>query len=122
QQIEPVEEGTPREPSQLETAKMIANRLGETDHFPRKQIVDLVKVLGRTQARALLERTLEIEANGGMLTKNKKQKRTLGGIFFHLAYTTGTPKEGKILKKLVPRKPKKANQPAQPATPLEPPS
>ena len=122
QQTEPVEhvEQT-REPSQVQTGLMIADRLGETEELPRQQIIKIVQALGRTQACAILEQTLEIQANGGMLTQNKKQKRTVGGIFFHLAYTTGIPKEGKVLKRLLPRKPAKANQPAQPAVPAAPP-
>jgi hypothetical protein len=77
QQTEPVEHvEQPREPSQVQAGSMIADQLGENEEFPRQQIITMVQALGRMQARALLERALEIEANGGMLPQNNKQKGT----------------------------------------------
>jgi hypothetical protein len=78
-----------REPSQYETAMFIADRLGETEEGPRQQLIRIVGALGRTQARALLEETLRIEENGGMLLPDGSRRRTIGGIYFHLAYTKG---------------------------------
>jgi hypothetical protein len=84
----------PREPSQQETAAMIADELGETEKIPRAQIVTIVRGLGRTQARRLLQQALDLEANGGMMVLDGSRRRTLGGIYFHLAYTTGKTKRG----------------------------
>ena len=100
-----------REPSQAETAAMIADRLGETAESPRQNIVRIVQALGRTQSRQLLAKALEIEENGGMMLPDNSRRRTVGGIFFYLAYTTGKPKPGKTLHRPQYRqsKPKLAN-------------
>jgi len=89
----PKSEGV-REPSQQETAAMIADQLGETEEVPRAQIVTIVRGLGRTQARALLQQALDLEASGGMMVLDGSRRRTVGGIYFHLAYTTGKTKRG----------------------------
>lgn len=116
----------PREPSQYRTAMMIADQLGETIESARHQITTIVRALGRTQARALLEETLRIEEQGGMMLPDGSRRRTPGGIFFHLAYTTGTPKPGRVLRRPTPsfrKNPGTAATPsAQPATPPTPPA
>jgi len=97
-----IDQGKPkqqREPSQFAVAMMIANRLGEKQKGVRNAIKDIVHALGRTQSRQLLEQTLQIEASGGMILPDGSRRRTLGGIFFYLAYTTGQPKPGKELKR-----------------------
>ena len=101
-----------REPSHHETAMMIADRLGEPGEEQRKQLFFLVRALGRTQSRALLEETLRIEESGGMRLSDGSRRRTPGGIFFHLAYTKGVPKGGKKLWR-PPRKPAAKEAPAQ---------
>ena len=73
---------------------MIADELGETEELPRAQIFEMVRALGRTQARALLLRTQEIEAAEGLLVPDGSRRRTPGGVYFHLAYTEGKPKPG----------------------------
>lgn len=89
-----------QEPSQEETANMIADQLGETEETPRTQILSIVRALGRTQARALLQQTLDLEAEGGMTVLDGSRRRTPGGVYFHLAYTTGKNKRnGKPLKR-----------------------
>jgi hypothetical protein len=93
-------ESTPLvEPSRSEVAALIAERLGETEQGPRMQIKRLVGILGHTQALALLEQTMQMEEQGGMMLPNGSRRRTPGGVFFHLAYTTGIPKPGKVLKR-----------------------
>jgi hypothetical protein len=72
---------------QDEVAAAIAERLGETEEVPRKGIAQIVRAAGRTQAIALLEQTLQIEAAGGMMLPDGSRRRTLGGVFFHLAFT-----------------------------------
>jgi len=105
-----------REPSQAATAAMIADQLGETEEWPRRNIDIIVRALGRTQSRQLLEQTLQIEANGGEMLPDGSRRRTPGGIFFNLAYTTGQPKPGKHLKRPMRRhmpKPKAEKHPTQ---------
>jgi hypothetical protein len=105
-----------REPSQYETAMMIADQLGETEEGPRASIFRIVKAVGRTQARAFLTHTQEIEAQGGMLLPDGSRRRTPGGIFFHLAYTTGITKAGKRLERFFPKdsaRPQVSSSPSQ---------
>jgi hypothetical protein len=92
-----------------EVAAVIAERLGETEEEPRKEILKIVRALGRTQTIALLEQTLQIEAAGGMMLPNGSRRRTTGGVFFHLAFTTGKTKSGKRLHRIV-KKPAQAQQ------------
>ncbi len=106
-----------REPSQAEVAVMIADQLGEIEECPRRNIGIIVRALGRTQSRQLLEQTQQIEANGGEMLPDGSRRRTPGGIFFNLAYTTGQPKPGKQLKRPMRRhmpKPKGEKQSTQP--------
>lgn len=98
-----------REPSHAETAAMIADTLGETAPGTRQNIVRIVQALGRTQSHQLLAKALEIEENGGMMLPDNSRRRTVGGIFFHLAYTTGKPKPGKTLVRPQFKKPKQTN-------------
>jgi len=87
-----------REPSQLAVAWMIADRLGETEAQARQQLVRTVQTLGRTQALALLEETMQIETSGGMMLPDGSRRRTIGGVFFWLVRTKGRPKEHPWLK------------------------
>jgi hypothetical protein len=96
-----------QEPSVHETARIIATTLGETEQVAQQQIQRIVWALGRTVARRLLEQTLQIEENGGIMLRDKSRRRTPGGIFFHLAYTTGQPKEGRTLEKPINNFPNK---------------
>jgi len=107
---EPVE----REPSVHETALIIAQALGETEQVALQQVQRIVWALGRTQSRHLLEQTLQIEENGGMMLRDGSRRRTPGGIFFHLAYTTGQIKEGRTLQRPVYKQPKQEKQALKP--------
>lgn len=66
-------------------ANEIADQLGESEKKPRRQIYNIVSVCGVEFSRQLLNDTLEIEANGGMLVVNGDRRRTPGGVFFQLA-------------------------------------
>lgn len=101
-----------QEPSVHETARMIAQTLGETEQVAQQQIQRIVWALGRTSARRLTEQTLQIEQDGGMMLRDGSRRRTPGGVFFHLAYTTGQPKEGRTLERPAYKKPKKEKQSA----------
>jgi hypothetical protein len=89
----------PWEPSQYEVAMQIADSLGEREFQPRATIAQIVRALGRTQSLALLEETRRIEAGAGIPVPDGSRRRTPGGVFFYLAYTTGKPKEGKTLRR-----------------------
>src|SRR5215217_2330606 len=67
-----------------ELAATIADRLGETEDLPRRQIRRAVRAFGEERARALLAETLAIEAAGGELLPDGRRRRTPGGIFFRL--------------------------------------
>lgn len=86
-----------REPSQYQTAMMIADQLGETQPAPRYAILRIVNALGRTQSRQLLDHALEIEEQGGMMLSDGSRRRMPGGIFFDLVYAIGKPKPDKSL-------------------------
>lgn len=82
-----------------ELAAQIAEELGETQRFPRTQIKHVLWALGATQTQALVARAKEIHAGEGLMIPSGTRKRTLGGIFFFLAYSEGQPKEGRQLKR-----------------------
>ena len=63
----------------------IAAQLSETNPVALAQIKAIVEAVGEDQARAWLTETLDIEAKGGMLTKNEKRRRTPGGVYLYLA-------------------------------------
>jgi hypothetical protein len=46
-----------------------------------------------------------------MMLHDGSRRRTPGGVFFHLVYTTGQPLEGHTLGKAVSKQPKQAQQP-----------
>ncbi|MFN8374707.1 MAG: phosphorylated adapter RNA export RNA-binding domain-containing protein [Anaerolineae bacterium] len=72
-------------------AQEIADILGEKQPLARKQIETIVGRFGDDGALQLLQETLAIEANGGMLTNNGTRRRTVGGVFFHLALQQTEP-------------------------------
>ncbi len=61
----------------------IAQQLSETESKPRRQIYNIIEKCGVDFALEALKDTLEIEANGGMLTQKGDRRRTAGGVFFH---------------------------------------
>jgi hypothetical protein len=94
---------TQQEPSGLlgpvEVAHKIAERLNETEPAPSQQIIAIVRALGQVQAWALMLDAFEIDAGDGILVPDGSRRRTVGGIFFYLAYTKGVPLPGKTLKR-----------------------
>lgn len=86
--------GDPAQPSPPgigEAVKLLAEQLGEADKRVRQQIHHLVKLLGVERSLAFLERTLAIEAEGGMMLPDSTRRRTPGGVFFYLVRTQGPP-------------------------------
>lgn len=106
-------ESTVINPSHYEVARLIAGGLGETGDLQQRQIRHIVWALGRKQALALAEQAVQIDANEGMMVPDGSRRRTVGGIFFYLAYTYGKPEEGKQIRKLF----RPAPQTRKPSTP-----
>lgn len=102
-----------REPSIHEVASTIAQVLGETEQEAHLQIQRIVWALGQAAAHEILEQTLQIEQNGGMMLSDGSRRRTAGGVFFHLVYTTGQPLEGRRFKRPTDQKPKPAQEPSE---------
>ncbi|NOK58216.1 MAG: hypothetical protein GFH27_549279n23 [Chloroflexi bacterium AL-W] len=70
----------------------LAQRLGETDPAALAQLDRICECMPPERIVALMQRTEEIERNGGMLTDNKRRRRTKGGVFFRLALMRKTGK------------------------------
>jgi phosphorylated adapter RNA export protein len=71
--------------------KHIAATLQEGNIPLIKQVVD---VIGAERAQEFLQKTLEIEAAGGLMTTDSSQRRTAGGVFFYTVRRS-LPKEEK---------------------------
>ena len=71
----------------------IAVALGETEECPLGIIKRLVKVMGEERALVWLDEALKVEADGGMLTDDGNQRRTVGGVFFKLVKEQMTNKD-----------------------------
>jgi hypothetical protein len=68
-----------------ESVNRIVEGLGELEPTAREQIAAIVGVLGENTSLELLDQTLRIEADGGMMVSDGSRRRTPGGVFFHLA-------------------------------------
>ena len=61
------------------TVQEIATTLNE----PNLALIErIVNVLGIRRVTYYLQQTLRIEAEGGMLTRDRSRRRSLGGVFF----------------------------------------
>lgn len=90
-------------------AHKITKKLGEKEFRTYKIIEGIVNHFGVDFTLALLKQTLEIENSGGMLTE-AGERRTIGGVFLHLAKGQLPPEQRKVI--FYHRLPKQ-----QPATP-----
>jgi hypothetical protein len=63
-----------------EVARQMANALNESN-IPL--IHRIITVLGRARTQAFLHETLELEAQGGAMTRKGDRRRTPGGVFFY---------------------------------------
>jgi hypothetical protein len=66
-------------------AAFLAQVLGETEPEPQQQLAQLLDVLGAFGTWRLLQKTLDLEARGGVLIASGKRRRTPGGTFLWLA-------------------------------------
>lgn len=71
----------------------IAQKLGETEKNPIRQIGIIVRHFGAEAALALVAEVQAIEAQGGMMITNGQRRRTPGGVFFYLAKERMTPED-----------------------------
>lgn len=79
-----------QEPQIDERVRAIARALHEPKVGLLQKLSDHV---GIDKLEELYQRTLEIEAAGGMATANGKRRRTAGGVLFHLTRDLMTPRE-----------------------------
>ncbi len=75
---------TEQHPVDEATVQAIAQTLGETEGAVIAQLRRAMRVLGAEGAHALVAETQQIEAQGGLLTKDGSRRRTPGGVFFQL--------------------------------------
>jgi len=75
----------------------IAAQLQETHPPAILQIRRIIEQIGVEAAYEFLQKTLEVEAGGGMLTHDEKQRRTPGGTFFYIVRGQVTPEIRRIL-------------------------
>ncbi len=104
-----------------------AGKIAKTLNEPQVALINrIVWTLGVEQARALYQQTLDIAAQGGMMTLDGKRRRAPGGVFFKLVkeHIAATDKNlwGRIFqpakKKRAPASNDKPKQP--PAPPVDP--
>ena len=72
------------------TVDTLAEALQEPN---RPLLTQVLRLLGTDRTMAILAATRTCEANGGMLTKDGKRRRTPGGVFFQLIRERATKQE-----------------------------
>jgi outer membrane murein-binding lipoprotein Lpp len=73
-------------PDQIKgAAAKIGEALGETSPKPVAQIRQLIEKCGLPFVEKIMAETEAIEAEGGLLTHDRKRRRSKGGVFFYLA-------------------------------------
>ena len=75
----------------------IAAQLQETHPPAILQIRRIVEQIGLEAAYVCLQKALTVEAEGGMLTADNKQRRTPGGTYFYIVRGQLTPEQRRIL-------------------------
>jgi phosphorylated adapter RNA export protein len=95
-----------------EAVKTIAEKLGEVEREPLKKLKAVVKILGPEKSLALCEKALEVEQQGGMMTRDGTRRRTPGGVFFYLVRGSNNKK----VKKLWPQRQPESATPDSPPT------
>ncbi len=78
-------------------AAAIAAQLNKTDPGALTQIARIVERMGDEFIATALASTLHREAEGGLLTEGKQQRRTPGGVFFYLVRGRITAEDRKVL-------------------------
>ena len=84
--------------------KRIAETLQEGNITLIQKVID---VIGPERAQEFLQKTLELEAAGGLTTTDSSRRRTPGGVFFYIVRTS-LPQEER--KRIWPQARKKKHQ------------
>lgn len=96
----------------------IAAQLQETHPPALAEIRRTIDVLGTELALALLRETQQVEEQGGQLTKNRRRRRTPGGVFLKLVRDRSTDEQRREIfpksKGGGPREPQPEPRPAAP--------
>ena len=99
----------------------IIQALNETDEQPRKQIAEIVDVLGDDVALGLLNEVKSVQDTGGLAVRDGTRQRTPGGVFFSLAKAKLPKADRNRIFRLRPPKPVVAeappSEPTRAATP-----
>jgi Phosphorylated adapter RNA export protein, RNA-binding domain len=91
--------------------------LNETDEQPRKQIAEIVEVLGDDVALGLLSEVRSVQDTGGLAVRDGTRQRTLGGVFFSLAKAKLPKADRNRIFRLRPPKPVGEEPASQPPPP-----
>ncbi|MFN8376904.1 MAG: hypothetical protein U0694_29025 [Anaerolineae bacterium] len=70
---------------QRKVMEEIAGVLGETEKVPLRQLEMMVRLCGTSFVQALLKEAQNLDAAGGLMTKDGTRRRTLGGVLFELS-------------------------------------
>lgn len=107
--------------STADAVTTIIEALNEHEEQPRKQIAEIVEVLGADASLALLAETKQVQNTGGIEVRDGTRRRTDGGVFFSLAKSK-LPKadRNRIFRVKVP-KPEPAAEAPQNGAPKPPP-
>jgi hypothetical protein len=65
-------------------ANEIAEQLQEVEAIPRQQILNIIELCGPEFARSLVDETIQLEGDGGLMLPDGSRRRTIGGVFFYL--------------------------------------
>ena len=99
------------------TLQEIATTLNE----PNIALIEkIVNVLGIRRVTYYLQQTLRIEAEGGMLTRDRSRRRSLGGVFFRTIKQAVSDSERRAIWPKPPDTPPPDNQPTN-TPPTKPP-
>jgi hypothetical protein len=103
-----------------EAVTTISESLKEADELPRKQIAEIVEVLGPDVALALLAETRRVQSEGGIEVRDGTRRRTDGGVFFSLAKQKLPKADRNRIFRVRPPKDPSASEPAP--APEQPPA
>ncbi len=95
----------------------IIDSLKEHDDLPRKQIAEIVEILGPETALGLLRETRRVQDEGGVEVRDGSRRRTDGGVFFSLAKTKLPKADRNRIFRVRPPKPETADAPASESKP-----
>src|SRR5205085_12678024 len=80
-----------------DVAERIAAALGEQEPGAIAQITRVTRVLGEKRALEYLDRTLEVENQGGMVALDGSRRRTPGSVYLRLIKESVTAKERALI-------------------------